>query len=289
MSAGQSSPWSRQGYPSSRPAPSSAGRGYAPLPHPRNDGNSGPQMGQQRTGAWQASGTQSNSNQSSFPDNRRNAQDNSKPSHTYLQTGQQSAYGRPSPPSSVQSHQSERAKATPPHPTASAGQWQNSPWQFKATAHSSQFKEDTPKVGPTNPTTQPQKSAVVADNSLRILTSVIGGMKYWSQYKDRAHFLFELFATLDSAVTAGSHGAKNFLLRDGQDSVHCVFYETDQDLPRLIRGQPHRCVGTYDVGRGLLTCVSVRPASPSEQRNTQESVKASDAEMRQLVRTLSEM
>jgi hypothetical protein len=32
-------------------------------------------------------------------------------------------------------------------------------------------------------------------------------------------------ATLDSAVTAGSHGAKNFLMRDGKEVVQCVFYE----------------------------------------------------------------
>lgn len=32
--------------------------------------------------------------------------------------------------------------------------------------------------------------------------------------------------TLDSAVTIGNHGAKTFLLRDGQYAVQCVFYET---------------------------------------------------------------
>lgn len=32
-------------------------------------------------------------------------------------------------------------------------------------------------------------------------------------------------ATLDSAVTLGRHGAKNFLMRDGKEVVQCVFYE----------------------------------------------------------------
>lgn len=32
-------------------------------------------------------------------------------------------------------------------------------------------------------------------------------------------------ATLDSAVTLGLHGAKNFLMRDGKEVVLCVFYE----------------------------------------------------------------
>lgn len=32
-------------------------------------------------------------------------------------------------------------------------------------------------------------------------------------------------ATLDSAVTVGHYGAKNFLLRDRKEVIQCVFYE----------------------------------------------------------------
>ncbi|CAB1316427.1 unnamed protein product, partial [Coregonus sp. 'balchen'] len=127
------------------------------------------------------------------------------------------------------------------------------------------------------------------ENSLRILTAVIDGMRHWSQFKDIAPYLFTIFATLDSAVTAGSHGAKNFLMRDGKEVMQCVFYENELDLPRLIRSQVHHCVGNYNRTRDTLTCMSVRAALPSEQRNAQESVKASDAEMRGLVKSLSEV
>ncbi|XP_067113796.1 spermatogenesis-associated protein 22 [Osmerus mordax] len=129
----------------------------------------------------------------------------------------------------------------------------------------------------------------VAESSLRILTAVIAGMRHWSQFKDKAPALFEIYATLDSAVTVGSLGAKNFLMRDGKEVLRCVFYENELELPRLIRGQVHRCVGNYDSGRDVLTCVSVRAALPSEQRNAQEAVRASDAEMRGLVKSLSEV
>ncbi|XP_019903440.1 spermatogenesis-associated protein 22 isoform X3 [Esox lucius] len=128
-----------------------------------------------------------------------------------------------------------------------------------------------------------------AENSLRILTAVIDGMRHWSRLKDRALYLFEIFATLDSAVTAGSHGAKNFLMRDGKEVVQCVFYENELELPRLIRGQVHRCVGNFDRTRDTLICVSVRAALPSEQRMVYESVKASDIEMRIVVKSLSEV
>lgn len=96
------------------------------------------------------------------------------------------------------------------------------------------------------------------EHSLRILTAVIDGMRHWSQFKDKVPYLFEIFgelicypscaltgfififlkkntinltgftspsATLDSAVTVGRYGAKNFLLRDGKEVVQCVFYE----------------------------------------------------------------
>lgn len=72
-------------------------------------------------------------------------------------------------------------------------------------------------------------------------------------------------------------------------SVVFVYDLKDQVLPRLIRGQVHRCVGNYDRQKNLFTCVSVRAASLSEQRNAQEAVKASDAEMRNEVRAFSEM
>uniref|UniRef100_A0A3B3UYG2 Spermatogenesis associated 22 n=1 Tax=Poecilia latipinna TaxID=48699 RepID=A0A3B3UYG2_9TELE len=127
------------------------------------------------------------------------------------------------------------------------------------------------------------------ENSLRILTTVINGMRHWSQFKDKIPYLFEIFATLDSAVTLGLYGAKSFLLRDGKDVLQCVFYENEQPLPRLIRGQVHRCVGNYDRSRDVLICVSVRAAQPSEQRNALEAVKVSDAEMRALAKILSEV
>ncbi|TNN82760.1 Spermatogenesis-associated protein 22 [Liparis tanakae] len=127
----------------------------------------------------------------------------------------------------------------------------------------------------------PMKPAI--ENSLRILTSVIDGMRHWSQFKDKVPYMFEIFATLDSAVTLGRLGAKNFLMRDGREVVTCVFYENEQELPRLIRGQVHRCVGNYDRSRDVLMCVSVRPGLPSELRNAQEAVKACDAEMRALM------
>nr|XP_060613698.1 spermatogenesis-associated protein 22 [Anolis sagrei ordinatus] len=115
--------------------------------------------------------------------------------------------------------------------------------------------------------------------SLRILSAVIESMKHWSQFAEKTPLLFEVLGVLDSAVTPGPYGAKNFLLRDGKESVPCVFYEIDRDLPRLIRGRVHRCMGNYDAKRKLLRCVSVRPATADEEHTFQDFVHAADLEM----------
>ncbi|NXI64672.1 SPT22 protein, partial [Anseranas semipalmata] len=125
-------------------------------------------------------------------------------------------------------------------------------------------------------------------NSLRIISAVIESMKHWSQYAYKTALLFEVLGTLDSAVTSGAYGAKNFLLRDGKETLPCVFYEIDRELPRLIRGRVHRCMGNYDTKRNIFKCVSVRPATIPEQNTFQEFVKIADVEMTAYVKTMNE-
>ncbi|XP_029375708.1 spermatogenesis-associated protein 22 [Echeneis naucrates] len=199
----------------------------------------------------------------------------------------------------------KRAYAPMPHPynvgnssipSPRAVQPQNKSWKFS----NNYFPQRSAFVGKRSSdqphTEQPSQSQQetfsmkpVRETSLRILTAVIDGMRHWSQFKDKVPYLFEIFATLDSAVTLGHHGAKTFLLRDGKKAVQCVFYENEKELPRLIRGQVHRCVGNYDPSRDVLMCVSVRPGLPSELRNCHEAVKVCDAEMRALTKSLSEV
>ncbi|KAM4795642.1 spermatogenesis-associated protein 22 [Rhinophrynus dorsalis] len=126
-------------------------------------------------------------------------------------------------------------------------------------------------------------------NSLRIISASIESMKHWSQFTDRTCLLFEVLATLDSAVTSGDHGSKTFLLRDGKNSIHCVFYEIDRELPRLIRGRVHRSMGNYDKNRNLFRCVSVRSASLAEQQTFHKFIIGANNEMEQYVKTINEI
>ncbi|XP_071994530.1 spermatogenesis-associated protein 22 isoform X1 [Engystomops pustulosus] len=125
-------------------------------------------------------------------------------------------------------------------------------------------------------------------NSLRIISASIETMKYWSQYSDRIPLLFEVLATLDSAVTSGDHGSKIFLLRDVKNHVQCIFYETDRDLPRLIRGRIHRVMGNFDQKRNTFKCVSVRPASVAEQQTFMEYIITANKELEMCVTSLED-
>ncbi|XP_064892461.1 spermatogenesis-associated protein 22 isoform X2 [Columba livia] len=126
-------------------------------------------------------------------------------------------------------------------------------------------------------------------NSLRIISAVIESMRHWSQYTYKTALLFEVLGTLDSAVTPGAYGAKNFLLRDGKETLPCVFYEIDRELPRLIRGRVHRCMGNCDAKKNIFKCVSVRPATIQEQNTFQEFVRIADIEMTAFVKTVNEI
>ncbi|XP_021033328.1 spermatogenesis-associated protein 22 [Mus caroli] len=127
------------------------------------------------------------------------------------------------------------------------------------------------------------------DNSLRIISAVIESMKYWRAHVQKTVLLFEILAVLDSAVTPGPHYSKTFLMRDGKNILPCVFYEIDRELPRLIRGRVHRCVGHYDPDKNIFKCVSVRPASASEQKTFQAFVTIADAEMKYHTKVMNEM
>ncbi|KAG8008270.1 Spermatogenesis-associated protein 22 [Nibea albiflora] len=318
-------PQQQQQYGSNRPAPKSvpAMRTHAPAPHPYKVGGTSSKIGQSSNPVkHQQSSSCVNSRQSECQPacTSQSAQSKPKPNTVFSQMAQQSSYRPPNPPH--QYSQQSRPLPTPVPPPASvpparAAQPQNNSWKF-----TNSFGPQKPLFDGNKNTNQPriaQKTQTqmkpVAEHSLRILTAVIDGMRHWSQFKDKVPYLFEIFgelmrscdcavkyfetssltgcalpsASLDSAVTLGPHGAKNFLMRDGKDVVQCVFYEHEQELPRLIRGQVHRCVGNYDRNRDVLMCVSVRPGVPSELRNAQEAVKVCDAEMRALVKTLSEV
>ncbi|XP_033833690.1 spermatogenesis-associated protein 22 [Periophthalmus magnuspinnatus] len=298
-------------YSSTRPGPRAAPavRQYSPVPHPYKAGNNSNKseqtnysVGQNDPGVGVYSGfnqyqppRNNPSGPASLPGSSQMCQQQMsyKPPNATFKFSQQSTLR--SPPVQARTHRTPLIQSTqkPTQPTPLKSQQQSKAWNF------------TNSFGP-QPVTLEQKKSTKPSNfqvktqpafqmrpangmSLRILTAVIDGMRHWSQFRDKIPYLFEIFATLDSAVTLGPHGAKRFIVRDGKEFVQCVYYENEKELPRLIRGQVHRCVGNYDRIRNVLVCVSIRPALPSEQRNAQEAVRVCDAEMRALVKTLSEV
>ncbi|XP_028277977.1 spermatogenesis-associated protein 22 [Parambassis ranga] len=314
--APHSDQWNREGIQQSAPSQQYSGyrpisgpafhmKSYRPMPHPYKAGNTSSAMGQSSNSVREqasSSSVTSRANKYQTSWSSESAQSKPTPSTGFSQMVQQSSQrlaisthqyaqqSRPPPPPPPPA-----AAAPPRRPSSDAVQQKNNSWKFTNSfePQGSTFEgkgltqPKTRQPTQTQQETDPGKPSI--KNSLRILTAVIDGMRYWSQFKDKVPYLFEIFATLDSAVTLGCYGAKNFLMRDGKEVVQCVFFDNEQVLPRLIRGQVHRCVGNYDPSRDVLMCVSVRSALPSELRNAQEAVKVCDAEMRALVKSLSEV
>ncbi|XP_048252023.1 spermatogenesis-associated protein 22-like isoform X2 [Haliotis rufescens] len=102
---------------------------------------------------------------------------------------------------------------------------------------------------------------------LRVLSSSVAMVKRSALHTDQlGPHMLEVFGVLDSAVVTDKSGTgKEFVLRDETDTVHCIFYEIDRSLPRLIRGQWQRCVGSVEHKSGRLKCVSVRAAGAEEK------------------------
>ncbi|CAL8364159.1 unnamed protein product [Lota lota] len=275
------------------PGPAPTIRTCGPLPHPYKPGNTSYQMNQQDS-ATTVNPRQTNYHPPAYTNERTQVQTKPGPDRGSSQMGQHGSYSQASSPNNLYTQPPRPPLPQPSQPLAHTAKTQNTSWSFKPTNNQGSQR---PPVE-TNHSTYRSQSASGPPSliqksstglSLRILTAVIAGMRHWSQFKDRAPYLFEIFATLDSAVTIGSHGSKSFLMRDGKETVQCVYYENEQELPRLIRGQVQRCVGNYDHAKDLLMCISVRPALPSEQRNVQEAVKACNVEMRALVKSFSEV
>ncbi|XP_058139210.1 spermatogenesis-associated protein 22 [Dasypus novemcinctus] len=164
---------------------------------------------------------------------------------------------------------------------------------LKPNFQQNQFKkkmlDDIPEENTRKDTSLYQLKFKDKDNSLRIISAVIESMKYWREHTQKTVLLFEVLAVLDSAVTPGPYCSKTFLMRDGKSTLPCVFYEIDRELPRLIRGRVHRCVGNYDQKKNIFKCVSVRPASAIEQKTFQAFVKIADAEMKHYTNVMNEI
>ncbi|XP_016056387.1 PREDICTED: spermatogenesis-associated protein 22 isoform X2 [Miniopterus natalensis] len=164
---------------------------------------------------------------------------------------------------------------------------------FKPNSEQNQFKkkmlDDIPEDNTLKDASLYQLKFKEKNNSLRIISVVIESMKYWREHAPKTVLLFEILGVLDSAVTPGPYHSKNFLIRDGKNTLPCVFYEIDRELPRLIRGRVHRCVGNYDQKKNIFKCVSVRPAAVSEQKTFQAFVKIVDTEMRYYTNVMNEI
>lgn len=136
---------------------------------------------------------------------------------------------------------------------------------------------------------QNKKQSEKIDPSLHVMTLHALSVPHWAKYRDNIHMIFEVFGIIDSAVIRDATGThREFILRDEQHHLKCVFYEIDRELQKLTRGHWHRCVGTYDIKNGCFKCVSVRPASMEEKNHGQQLAVSTNELLKQMTRHLPE-
>ncbi|XP_028396814.1 spermatogenesis-associated protein 22-like [Dendronephthya gigantea] len=132
-------------------------------------------------------------------------------------------------------------------------------------------------------------SLQTVDKSMKFLTTTIKGARKWSEFRDQIPLVFEVFATLDSVPTSNNNGtAKLFNIKDPTGSSRCIYWEMDQKLPRMARGQMYRLVGALERKTGHFQCFTIRPAQASEQHLVTQQVKICDDAMTKLVSMISE-
>ncbi|XP_027747264.1 spermatogenesis-associated protein 22 isoform X3 [Empidonax traillii] len=115
-----------------------------------------------------------------------------------------------------------------PNPASRSLQGHSPAYKFNSNIQQNKMNEDQFDFVPEEKIQEVPSSQIKMrekKNSLRILSAVIESLRHWSQYSYKTALLFEVLGTLDSAVTPGAYGAKNFLLRDGKETLPCVFYE----------------------------------------------------------------
>ncbi|KAL5477305.1 hypothetical protein EMCRGX_G024085 [Ephydatia muelleri] len=123
---------------------------------------------------------------------------------------------------------------------------------------------------------------------MRILTATAQGIQHWSKFHHISCLLFEVFGSLNSAVTMEGSNAKQFVLKTPDGVMRCVFWEMDRHLPPLVRGHTLRVVGSWDVQKAFLKCYSVRPGHPNEEQLVVPAVEVSDRVMRQITASAAE-
>ncbi|XP_034797171.2 spermatogenesis-associated protein 22 isoform X2 [Pan paniscus] len=96
---------------------------------------------------------------------------------------------------------------------------------FQQNQYRKQMLDDIPEDNTLKETSLYQLQFKEKASSLRIISAVIEGVKYWREHAQKTVLLFEVLAVLDSAVTPGPYYSKTFLMRDGKNTLPCVFYE----------------------------------------------------------------
>nr|XP_039272660.1 spermatogenesis-associated protein 22-like [Styela clava] len=167
-----------------------------------------------------------------------------------------------------------------PKPQYHASQQQNPELQG-GEAHIGNERPGTSATKKTDATPTKGKAEKYKPKKIFVSTNA-RGLQAWSEVKQDTMVVFEIIGILNSQVTSeGVKYCKSFLIKDGQGHViNCEFYETDRQLCRTCRGKMYRCVGDFNVRRGIFHAVCVREADEKDVRLYRKLVAVANATLK---------
>ncbi|CAF0760288.1 unnamed protein product [Rotaria sp. Silwood1] len=118
------------------------------------------------------------------------------------------------------------------------------------------------------------------DESLRLVTSTIQGMKHWTNKHLSYPILFEIFGKLDSQITSlSSTNTRQFSLIDEKDRIECIFAEMDQSFSNIDRDVQLRVICRLKSESNIVRCIAIRIADKDEWHERRSIIKQCDLQL----------
>ncbi|ESN99806.1 hypothetical protein HELRODRAFT_176573 [Helobdella robusta] len=118
-------------------------------------------------------------------------------------------------------------------------------------------KTDDKVIAPNSPTQNNFRETVFVTCRVADLKSI------YSSNNDMK--VFEVFGSINSAITHSTNlSSLEFDLKDRSGCIQCIYYSSNENNARLIRGLMYRCVGYYLQHSNIFHCVSIRRSTDLE-------------------------
>ncbi|CAF1443777.1 unnamed protein product [Adineta steineri] len=165
-------------------------------------------------------------------------------------------------------------------------EYENDPFEYDvptsnyASVRKQQSQLSTIKRIKPDQSTAPKMKLLPEDNSLRLVTSTVQGMKHWTNKNLSYPILFEIFGKLDSQITSLSlNNTRQFSLIDDKDRIECIYAEMDQSFSNIDRDVQLRIICRLESENTIARCIAIRVANKDEWHERHAIIQQCDIQL----------